>query len=230
MNCKEYQEIILNALAGGTNSLSPELSAHQQSCAACRAFSEIQAALFRSIDSGLLVISNPEMPSSLLSGVRIRLAQQPTTLSAWRPSWSLAAVVAAVAILTMSVVHVRRRPDMFPDPPARVAVRSPISNTPPSIEQSPGKSTTASSMRSAQRKPVILPVPAQLSPEALPEVMVLVEERTAFAKFVAGVQQEKEVALPVARPSPSQPDSVIEIALLRIEEIALQPLESTPGN
>ncbi len=63
-------------------------------------------------------------------------------------------------------------------------------------------------------------------PTPEPEVIVLAEEREAFAEFVAEVPQEPSVALALTRPSPESADEPLEIALLRIDGLEVKPLES----
>jgi hypothetical protein len=56
-----------------------------------------------------------------------------------------------------------------------------------------------------------------------------VEERQAFARFVAELPDEREVALALTRPASALEDVPVEIALLQIESLELKPLEGTPG-
>jgi len=73
---------------------------------------------------------------------------------------------------------------------------------------------------------VLSPAPA----EPVPEVIVLAEERQAFAKLVAELPKEKEVALALTRPAPAVPDVPVEIALLMIGIVEVKPLEVTQEN
>jgi hypothetical protein len=72
--------------------------------------------------------------------------------------------------------------------------------------------------------------PARAAIYATSEVIVLAEEREAFLRFAAEVPQERDVALALTRPSRTPPGLPVEIALLRIDEMVVKPLQSTPDN
>jgi hypothetical protein len=60
------------------------------------------------------------------------------------------------------------------------------------------------------------------------EVIVLAEEREAFAKFVAAIPSNENVAVALSRPAPSVPGAPVEIALLQVSSMKVDPLEGTP--
>jgi hypothetical protein len=63
--------------------------------------------------------------------------------------------------------------------------------------------------------------------EAKLEVLVLAEERAAFARFVSDLPEERDVAVALTRQEADGNDKTVEIALLRIDELDVKPLESS---
>jgi hypothetical protein len=222
MNCEQYQETILESLGSGADRLPPEVAAHRQACPACRELYEKHARLYRSIDAGLCSMVNQQVPPSLLPGLRARLGQQRLARRAWIPSWSFAFAVAAVAILAVSVGYFRRPPESHPNlPEGGLVGRQFGDNSVPGVK--PPRQVLVPSP-SRVHKGASSPAPS----EAAPEVIVLAEERQAFAKFVAELPEETDLALALTRPAPPAVDAPVEIALLEIESLEVKPLEVTP--
>jgi hypothetical protein len=105
MPCENYQDALVEAAATGAEPQS-ELRAHLAACAACHATFAQEQALFSSIDAGLHVTANAEVPASLLPRVRAQLNDQSAARRSWIPVW---AVLAATAMLVLTVVSVRGR-------------------------------------------------------------------------------------------------------------------------
>ncbi|HEY2119228.1 MAG TPA: hypothetical protein VGH37_08605 [Candidatus Acidoferrum sp.] len=229
MNCKACQENMFDAVAAGATTLSDEPSAHQQSCPACREYYELQVDLVRSIDSGLQAMVNQEMPASLLAVARNRLTQQPIV----QPSWNYLgtfAVLAAVTILAISIGYIRR-PNVYPNSGGSASVYSgDKGNQAPGL-QLPPKSVIDSRPRTGKRTGFLSlqPVSSEATAGGSHQVIVLVEEQRAFAKFVADLPREPKIAQALTRPAPVALDAPVDIALLRIEHMELKPLESTQG-
>jgi hypothetical protein len=224
MNCKRCQEKIVEALAAGAGPVPSELSGHLQTCRVCRQFSETQTGLFRSMDDVLESMVNQTVPPSLVPGVRARLEELPATSRPWIPSWSFA-LVGAIAILALSVSFIRHRPQIHPNSPEIRPVVSRSVESYVSAVRPPPKSVTSRPNRTNKR--VILAAPSLTPLEAAPKVIVLAEERRSFAKFVAEVPEEKEVALTLTQLAPAAPDAPVEIALLEIGSVEVKPLEVT---
>jgi hypothetical protein len=220
MNCKVCQEKILESLAGGTEPLASEVASHKNSCVACRGYYDAQQNLFRSIDAGLRSFANQPVPPSLVPGVRARLDEKSTPRRSGYFRWSFAAVV-AVVILTAGIGYVLRRPENHPNSPEVLSVASQSASNPVPATQPPAKSSSI-----APR-----PIAKRVSPEAasttVPEVIVLAEERQAFARFVEEIPQEREVAMALTKPAREQVDDPLEIALLQIESLEVKSLEET---
>jgi hypothetical protein len=224
MNCQQYQQKILESLAAGEGVQAGELTTHLNSCTACREFHAAQQNLFHAIDGGLRSLANPPVPVSLLPSLRVRLDEKsianPTHLRGW--SWSLVAVTAAV-LLAVSVNH-RFRHATTPPASNYATSAAAVSR---SIEDLPVRPRShRESAKNAARNPNAKQATAAASSNA-PEVIVLAEERQAFAKFVAEVPVEPNVALALARPAPAAASDTVEIALLQIDGLDLQPLEGS---
>jgi hypothetical protein len=224
MNCKQCQEKILESLAAGEDLLAPEIAAHRNSCVACNEFYDAQRSLFQSVDAALRSLVNQPVPPSLLPAMRARLDEESLPRHAWISTWSLA-VVAAVAILAVSVGYVLRRPEN----------RSASSENTSIATHSVGNQQPTGQIQMQPQPAKVLPIPSfkrampTVPSPAAPEVIVLAEERQAFAKFVAELPEEGNVALALTRPAPPMADSPVEIALLQIEEVEVKPLEGTPN-
>jgi hypothetical protein len=144
---------------------------------------------------------------------------------AWIPDWRFA-IVAAAAILAVSVAYVWRRPESHPGTPeGRSVVSRSVGNPVPAV-QPPRKSDTTSPSRTHKHPSSVVPSP--VPSEAVPEVIILAEEHQALAKFVAGLPEEKHVALALTRPALAPTDIPVEIALLQIESVEVKSLEGTP--
>jgi len=225
MNCKQCQEGILESLAGGADRRAREVSDHEQTCEVCREFREAQASLFRSMDAGVQFLANQSMPPSLLPGVRARLEHTAVLHRGRVPNWSFA-IVAAVAILAVSVGYALRPPSRHPSSPSNGSVVSQYRGAPAATVQKPWNSEPVSPHREHKRSSTVARTPA--SSPSVPQVIVLAEERNAFVKFVAELPEKKEVALALTRAAEAPEDVPIEIALLQIESLELKPLEGTP--
>ena len=103
MLCEHYKEALIEAAASGAE-LHGDLRAHLDGCAACRAAFEQERAFFDSIDAGLRVTANADVPASLLPRVRAQLSGQSVARGSWIPVW---AVFGAAAALVLTVVSVR---------------------------------------------------------------------------------------------------------------------------
>ncbi len=226
MNCKQCQESIIELLAAGSAQIPREVSDHQQACRVCRDFHELQASLFRSMNAGLHTMVNEAIPPSLLPGVQSRLSQEQLAARGWISRWSFA-VVTAVALVAVSAGYVWHWPaNRLNSREVATAVFQSTGDSLP-VAQAPRKPVVASSNRKYKRTNSVVS-PAATS-ETIPEVIVFPEERQAFARFVAEIPEEREVALALTRPAPAPEDVPVEIALMRIDNLELKPLEGTPS-
>jgi hypothetical protein len=222
MNCKKCQESIFDALAAGTGDLPPEVAAHQKSCLACAKFSAVQQTLFQSINAGLQSLVNQPAPASLLPTVRARLDENCVRQPSGLLTWSLA-VVTSLAVAAVILGHFWLRPTAFPNSPqqpTKASQADPVRQEAPQDAQHLNL-RSRSIFRASARHKTAPPSPATS------EVIVLAEEREAFAKFVAEAPEQPQVAAAITHPAPAASDTPIEIALLHIERIQLKPLDPT---
>jgi len=97
MLCQHYKEALIEAAAGSVEPQG-ELRAHLEGCAACRAAFEQEQSLLASIDAGLHVAANAEVPASLLPRVRARLDEESAPRRIWSTNWLVLASAAAIIV------------------------------------------------------------------------------------------------------------------------------------
>jgi hypothetical protein len=221
MNCQQYQERILDAFAAGEATFPDALVEHKRNCGACRAYYESQASLFCSIDEGVKAIANEEVPRSLVPGVRALVQDELPSPSSWMSVWEVAAVAAAILavsfgwVLYRPVRHTVSRNDRAP----AHSVESPVA-----VMRRPAEDARPSPSRERKRTSARAFGHGADSAAAMPEVIVLPEERAAFARFVADTP-EHGVVLAVTRAARSNEDVPFEIAVLEIHELEVQSLD-----
>ena len=220
MNCRQYQERMLDALAAGTAVFPDVVVEHKRNCVSCEAYYESQAGLFRGLEEGIKAIANEEVPRSLVPGVRARLNDGLPLRSSWMSAWGLTAAAAAILVLGFSLLVDRPPYQGVPRENERVPSQ-PVENSSPVVQ--PTKEIPSADHR-GRRMGRRTPAAAAKVPEAVPEVIVLPEERAAFARFVAN-GQEQGVVLAVTRAAPSNEDVPFEIAVLEIHELEVQSLD-----
>jgi len=226
MNCQNARDQITDALAAESMELTGELTGHVQSCAGCATFYAQQTELFCAMDSGLSAMANEPVPLSLLPKVRARM-EEGVPRRGWVFSrFTAAAALAAVLVVVIFTPRVEKKPQK----------EMPVAAIPtPSKDESEAHQhgEIAAAAAALPGTPKVIHVKASRTGDAkgiaaAPEVIVLVEERQAFARFVAELPKEREVALALTRPAPAPEDAPIEIALVQIESLELRPLEGTP--
>jgi hypothetical protein len=223
MNCKQCQQNILESLAG-RGLLAPEVSAHQKSCAACREFFGAQQTLFLAIDTNLHSLANQPVPSSLLPSVRARLDEGSAPNRARFFAWSAVAVTAATLVTVNLGYHLRQPVNSAKSAPVTSIASRSVDNPQPDL---PSNQAPRKSYVSAPKIWHSAPTPSTPAPE----VIVLAEERQAFARFVAEVPEKPEVAKALVRPAPGENQGEnaepVEIAVLQIDNLNVKPLEGT---
>jgi hypothetical protein len=103
MPCQHYKEALIEAAASGTEAQG-DLRAHLADCADCHNAFEQEQSLFDSIDAGLQVTANAEVPASLLPRVRARLDEESVPRRRWFTNWL---VLASAAVLVASFFAAR---------------------------------------------------------------------------------------------------------------------------
>ena len=222
MNCEGYRDKLIATLASGESSAAEDVALHLRGCAECKEFYETQVHLFGAIDTGLRVMLNGAMPASLLPRVRARVAETEMPRRTWGVGWGFAAVAAAVLLIGIGLL--KRGPESMSKLSGGPSVVGPGVHGVKSATQAQSQSSTA-----GPRRYVALTKAARVPEENTngAEVIVLAEERAAFVRFVTDLPEEKDVAVAFTRPAAEVGDEAVEIALLRIDELEVKPLESS---
>ena len=226
MNCRQYQKRILDAFAAAEAAPPDVVVEHKQNCGACQAYYELQAGFFRRLEEGIKVMANEEVPPSLVPRVKARLTHELPSASAWAPAWGMAAVAAAVLAASLgsaflhrpkyhSALSERAKVATHSIESPVVATREPPGAAKPSLGRQPKRASAHASGQGVEVS------------EVMPEVIVLPEERAAFARFVAESPRNQEVALALTRAAPPNDEVTAEIVALEIEGLELKSLD--PG-
>jgi hypothetical protein len=221
MNCNQCRQRILESLAAERD-VAADISIHQASCAVCREFFFVQQDLFRSVDFGLRSIANQSVPPSLLASVRTQMDEDARLGRAWQSTWSLA-VVATVLILAISISYSFWRMESDANSRQTASTVSPSAVTPQPAAQPVQIQKSANVLP----KPIAKRAGSAALSSAEPEVIVLAEERQAFARFIVEMPRDREAAVALTRPAPPAAEDPVEIALLQIDRLDVKPLEPT---
>jgi hypothetical protein len=223
MSCEEYRDRLIDGLASGADSLDEKVGGHLRTCAECKKFYEAQVHLFGAIDAGVRTMVNETVPVSLLPGVRARVAEAGVPRRSWNFAWGFAAVgVAAVMVIGFGLLR--------PDPEKAGRVTAGGSAFKQSVREEAPAATVQSQVTAAAPKfhaIKLTNMTVSKDGEAMPEVLVLAEERSAFVRFVTDLPKETDVAVALTQPAADGNDKAVEIALLRIDELDVKPLESS---
>ena len=225
MNCRQCQKRILDAFAAAEAAPPDVVVEHKQNCGACQAYYELQAGFFRRLEEDIKVMANEEVPPSFAPRVKARLTRELPSASAWAP-WGMAAVAAAVLAAALgspllnrpkyhSVLSERAKVAAHSIESPVVATREPPGAEKPSLGRQPKRASAPTSRQGAEVS------------EVMPEVIVLPEERAAFARFVAEPPRNQELALSWTRAAPLNDEVTAEIVALKIEGLELESLD--PG-
>jgi hypothetical protein len=216
MNCKHCQEKILETFAAGGPFLDSESARHRDACPDCSAFFLKQQNFFASLDAQLHSMANEPMPASFLPGLRARL-EAPASMAL--PRWGLTLVTISAALVLL----------------LGFASRRPVDRTTSSILMSTASRSTPPSGFGSPAVQKILPSPQVAVSKSVGQtqlrvshsgVIVRAEERRAFAQLVAELPENRKMALALANPSPPQADDSLEISLLQMDSVEVQPLDA----
>ncbi|HVM75809.1 MAG TPA: hypothetical protein VMT75_09220 [Candidatus Saccharimonadales bacterium] len=222
MNCAEVQKEMLERLVAREGTISTESNVHRQCCAVCREYYEAQSDLFRSIDHTLGLIANSSVPPSLLPGIRARVGEQAAPRFVNFRGWALTVLVtSALAIIALMSFWNRPRPSLESPGLARQSApqRSESTPTVAAVTRPPRKPAARLA------RPRVASAPSVVVEQPTQEVIVLSEEREAFARFASTVSENRAMALALTHPAQPEDESAKEIALLKIESVTVKPLE-----
>ena len=222
MPCQHYKNALIEAAASGAEPQG-ELRDHLGVCLDCRGALEQEQSLFSSIDAGLRVTANADVPASLLPRVRAYLDEIVTTQRRWFQPWIFAAasIALALAIFLFARPHQSKPDSQAKQTPQIPASETPLKNTRPQIS---GQTTqiVSSNAKSQTRVHSTLLRPVASSQ---PEVLVPPDEREAFARFVATLRERGEVAVALVTPAPQMKGEPASLEPLQIKRIEVKPLE-----
>src|SRR3989442_10792243 len=181
MPCKHHKDALMEAAASGAEPQG-ELRAHLDFCVDCRAAFEQEQSLFASIDAGLHVAANVEVPVSLLPRVRARLDEEIAPQRRWIQPLIFAA--ASVALLFAVFLFARPHPTR-PDNQAKQTPQIPASEPPTTNVHNPnsvpGTQIISSNVNSSQTRghsTLLRPVAS-----SQPEALVPPDERNPAARI-----------------------------------------------
>ena len=225
MSCEAYRQALIEAAASGTQSLGA-LGAHLQVCADCRAALTREQSLFASIDASLRTAANSDVPPSLLARVRTGLND---VAVAPRLRWLQPLAFASASIAVVLLVFLIGRPHRAtPDKVAKqgpVVVPAPIaprtSSNPRSIPAAGAQMTATDTkpFRAARSSTSF-----RSAASSYPEVLVPPDERQAFARLVARLNESGDVATALFARTPEKKDSLESLDFLQIADIQIKPL------
>jgi hypothetical protein len=226
MPCKSYKDTLIEA---ASSDIEPQgdLRAHLASCADCRAAFEQERSLFASIESGLRVAANFEVPASLLPRVRARLDEVPAPRSIWATNWLVWASAAVLVVAFFTARAVWRTP--IAHPPAESAANNPLQSPATAPPQ-----TRDSAIEPPQRKngapknhfAIARNQPASKSPasgESMPEVLVPHDQETLLAAYAEQWSRRKHPLL-VAQDFDPTILPPLQIAPIQIDELGVKLL------
>ena len=221
MPCQHYKNALIEAAASDTHPQG-ELRAHLDVCLDCRAAFAREQSLFASINTGLHVTANAEVPASLLPRVRARLNEEIAPQRRWIQPMTFAAASVALAFVIFLFAWPH---DASPDRQAKQTPQLPVSETPVTDDRHPNSgsgSQIVSFNRTRVHSTLLRPVAS-----SQPEVLVPPDEREAFSRFVAVLDERREVALALVTPAPPTKDESPSLEPLQINMLEIKPLAGT---
>jgi len=226
MPCEHYKDALTEVAASGAVPQG-ELRAHLAECASCSAAFDEEQSLFAAIDSGLHAAVNTEVPHSLLPRVRARLSE----VEAPRLRWLRPLVFASVSVALVLVIFLMARP--WHSAPEEVAKQSAVAAPAPAARSTETNPENVSSMgtqmaaiHAAHSHTAQNSTNIHSSASGNPEVLVPPDEREAFARFVAVLNERSDVAAALVAKAP-QKDVVVTADPPQIPDIEIKPLEGT---
>jgi hypothetical protein len=225
MSCTHYKNTLIEAAASGAE-LQGDLRAHLAECSDCRAAFEQERSLFASIDAGLHVTANAEMPASLLPRVRVRLDEVAAPRRIWASNW-VAFASAAVIIVAFFAARSLWRPNTVHAPIETAGEGSaPPRMTPPSQKHDvvvpSGEKNSAS-----QRQLAIAKSPSThetlVKGKTTPEVLVPRDQEVLLAEYAEQWSLHKHPLL-LAQNFDATILSPLQVAPIQIDELDVKLL------
>jgi hypothetical protein len=225
MLCEHHKDTLIEAAASGA-APSGELRAHLAECASCRAAFAEEQSLFAAIDSSLHTAANAEVPTSLLPRVRASLDEVAAPQLRWVQPLILASASAALVFLIVLLARPHRVT------PENVAKQGPIS-VPASVGPEPGTNPgrippvdmQIAAIHTGHTHAVRNSTNLHSAASSNPEVLVPPDEREAFARLVAALNERGDVGTALLSQAPEKKDALVSVAPLKIPDLEIKPLE-----
>lgn len=225
MPFEHNKDALIEAAASGVEP-EGELRAHLEACDSCRAAFAEEQALFASIDAGIHVKANADLPVSLLPRVRARLDEADAPRNSWTTSGfvlATAAVVIVAFFAARAVQHTNVRHQ-----PVEMAGKTYVpSLAPPSQNQNtivgPRVERNSNSPRpftSAENSPSV-GAPARKNTD--PEVLVPRDQEILLAAYAEQWNLHKRAPL-IAQDSDATILVQLQIAPIQIDELGVKLL------
>jgi hypothetical protein len=144
--------------------------------------------------------------------------------------WTQPLIFAAASFaLALAILLVVRPRHARPDGQAQLTPQIPISETTVTNarRQNSGRATQIISSNVNNPKPPGHSTLLRPMASSQPEVLVPPDEREAFTRFVAVLQERSEVAVALATPSKDEKDGPSSLKPLQIDRLEVKPLEGT---
>jgi hypothetical protein len=226
MPCQHYKEALIETAAGGSEPQG-DLRVHLDACAACRAAFEQEQSLFASIDAGLHVTANAELPASLLPRVRARLEEESAPRRGW---FANRLVLASAAVLVVAFIAARAvwRTNVVPEPVETAGKTNvPPQVTPSSQNPTPVVAPPMEKNSSVQRQLAIARNPTEhgtpLTGKTMPEVLVPRDQEALLAEYAGQWSLHKRAPL-LAQDSDTIVLAPLQVAQIQIAELDVKPL------
>jgi hypothetical protein len=221
MPCQHYKDALIEAAAGGA-ALQGDLRAHLAVCTDCLSTFEQEQALIASIDAGLRVTANADVPVSLLPRVRARLDEESAPRRMWVTNWFVLAS-AAVMIVAFFAARTVWRTNVTEKPVENAGKV----DAKPSQNQNPSLAPAAKSNSPSQRQLAIVktfPSPETLvRGKALPEVLVPKDQEVLLAEYAEEWRLHKRAPL-IAQGFDATVLAPLQVAQIQIDELDVKLL------
>jgi hypothetical protein len=223
MPCQHYTEALIEAACSG-GELQSELRAHLAVCSDCLSTFEQERSLFASIDAGLRVTANADMPASLLTSVRARL-EESDPRGMWVANW-LVFASAAVMVVAFFAARAVWHPSVTEKPVETTAKV----DAKPSQSRNPGVAPAMENNSPSQRQLTIAKIhqlheaPRSIETmRTMPEVLVPRDQEVLLAEYAKEWRLHKRAPL-VAQGFDATVLAPLQVAQIRIDELDVKLL------
>jgi hypothetical protein len=225
MPFEHYKDALVEAAASGVEPES-KLLVHLDACDSCRAAFAEEQALFASIDAGIRVKANADVPVSLLPRVRAMLDEAGAPRNSWITSGFVLAT-AAVVVVAFFAARALRHTNAGREPVASVEKTNVPQVAPPSQRQTPvvvsPEDRKAVSPRQFNSVKNSAAVEVAVRGTSGPEVLVPRDQEILLAAYAEQWNLHKRAPL-VAKDSDATILAQLQIVPIQIDELGVKLL------